>query len=353
MQTVQELHKSQGDIWLLTSTNMNGMHLSCQEKFAALGGTARRAVIADIEQHSLQETGYRSDVVTLYGGARYHLYRYKRFTDVRLVWAPEASIAFFGGDAANFEYPRYCLDVCIFRVYENDRPARIEHFLRIDAKGPAAGELVFVSGNPGRTQRLDTVAALKYERDVRLPHVMDDLRRREILLQQFSLRGNEQRWRARDDLFGVQNSRKAIGGMLLGLQDPQLMDRKSREENALLARIEADPTLRDDAQAWPDVADVVRREAERIDQVSAFSSRLYQIAETIVFLASEDQKPNRERLPEYRDSNRESLRLQLFSPAVIYPDLDQAKPTNPCSILRRRLTSSRPPTSLVGTPVAR
>ncbi len=123
--------------------------------------TARRAVIAKIEKDSLDKTGFRSDVVALYGGARYHLYRYKKYTDVRLVWAPESGIAFFGGDADNFEYPRYCLDVCLFRVYEDDKPAVIEHFLEVQPAGAADGELVFVSGNPGRTQRIFTMDALE------------------------------------------------------------------------------------------------------------------------------------------------------------------------------------------------
>ncbi|HEY6565053.1 MAG TPA: S46 family peptidase, partial [Pirellulaceae bacterium] len=117
---------------------------------------ARQAVMATIEKESLDKTGFRSDVVTLFGGAKYHLYRYKKYTDVRVVFAPEAAIAFFGGDADNFEYPRFNLDVSIFRVYENNRPAKIEHFLRWSSQGVADGELIFVSGNPGTTQRIFT-----------------------------------------------------------------------------------------------------------------------------------------------------------------------------------------------------
>ena len=178
---------------------------------------ARRAVMAEIERESLDATGLRSDVVTLFGGAKYHLYRYKKYTDVRVVWAPEAAIAFFGGDADNFEYPRYNLDVCLFRVYEDGKPAKIDHFLKWSPQGAADGELVFVSGNPGRTQRIFTLAALKYLRDHRLPYALDSLRRSEILLQQFAFGGEEQERRAKDDLLGVQNSRKALTGMLQGL----------------------------------------------------------------------------------------------------------------------------------------
>ena len=130
---------------------------------------ARRGIIAKIEQAAKGESGLRSDVVTLYGGGRYHLYQYKKYTDVRLVWAPESAAAFFGGDADNFEYPRFCLDACIFRVYEEDQPAKIEHFLKWSNNGPADNELVFVSGNPGRTSRIYTYDAMKYQRDHLVP----------------------------------------------------------------------------------------------------------------------------------------------------------------------------------------
>ena len=193
---------------------------------------ARRAVMAEIEKESLDRSGLRSDVVTLYGGAKYHLYRFKKYTDVRLVWAPEAAIAFFGGDPDNFEFPRYCLDVSIFRVYEDGKPARFDHFLRWSDRGVRDGELVFVSGHPGRTQRIFTTAALRYLRDHRMPYVLDYLRRREILFQQFGHRGVEPSRRVRDDLFGVQNSRKAYTGMILGLQDPAFLERRGRRAKA-------------------------------------------------------------------------------------------------------------------------
>src|SRR5206468_9416816 len=116
---------------------------------AAQAAAARRAVMAEIEKESLARTGLRSDVVTLYQGGLYHLYRYKKYTDVRLVMAPEHAIAFFGGDVDNFEYPRFDLDVCFFRAYENDKPVRPEHYFKWSAKGPAEGGLVFVTGHPG------------------------------------------------------------------------------------------------------------------------------------------------------------------------------------------------------------
>ena len=223
---------------------------------------ARQAVMAEIEKESLDKTGLRSDVVTLFGGAKYHLYRYKKYTDVRVVWAPEAAIAFFGGDADNFEYPRYNLDVSLMRVYENGAPAKIEHFLNGLPKVPADGELVFVSGNPGRTQRIFTTAALKYLRDHRMPFVLGFLRRREILLQQFGLESDEAKRRAQDDLHGMENSRKAYLGMIEGLQNPAFLARKQQQEEALLGRLQSDARLSGYATAWESIAEVQQRRVE-------------------------------------------------------------------------------------------
>ncbi|MCA9262622.1 MAG: S46 family peptidase, partial [Planctomycetales bacterium] len=309
---------------------------------AADAFVARRAVMSTIEKESLDATGFRSDVVTLYGGAKYHLYRYKKYTDVRLVWAPEAAIAFFGGDADNFEYPRYCLDVCIFRVYEDGKPARIEHYLKMSKNGAADGELVFVSGNPGRTQRIFTMAALKYERDHYLPYVMSYLHRREILFQQFGLLGEEQERRARDELFGIQNSRKARGGMLQGLQNPNVMQAKAEAEQALRAKVQNDADLRKYVSAWETIASVQERKKELLGQTSGFSSQLFGIANTLVFMAAEDQKPNSERLREYTESARESLHQQLFSTAPIYLDLEQAKLSDSIALFVERRGGDHP-----------
>ncbi len=182
--------------------------------------------MAEIEKESLDKTGLRSDVVTLYQGGQYHLYRFKKYTDVRLVFAPEQQIAFYGGDPDNFEYPRYDLDVCFFRVYENGKPARIEHYLKWSKAGAKKDELVFVSGHPGRTDRLATLAELDYLRDTGFPFLLQRLNRWEVLLLAFSGRSEENARQAKELLFGVQNSRKARVGGLAGLLDPQLMARK-------------------------------------------------------------------------------------------------------------------------------
>ena len=288
-------------------------------------GKARQAKMAAIEKESLDATGLRSDVVTLYGGGRYHLYRYKKYTDVRLVWAPEAGSAFFGGDADNFEYPRYCLDVTLFRVYENGKPAKIEHFLKMDPSGAKEQDLVFVSGNPGRTRRILTHDAIEYQRDVAMPRTMNLLRRKEVLMQQYALAGPEQQRRSRDDLFGIQNSRKAYTGMLGGLQDPTFTASKKREEVAMLSRIAQDPKLAPLQKAWEQIREAQGKRREWLNKQATLRSKLYGIAETLVLMASEDSKANGDRLREFRDSNRESLEQELFSEAPTYEDLERVQ----------------------------
>ena len=181
---------------------------------------ARRAVMAEIEKESLKATGLRSDVVTLYQGGVYNLYLYKKYTDVRLVFAPEQQAAFYGGDPDNFEYPRFDMDICFFRVYENGKPIKPEHYLKWSKTGAKDDELVFVSGHPGRTERLNTVASLEELRDVETPFSLQRLFRAEVLLGTFSGRSEENAREARRTYFGMQNSRKAYIGRLAGLQDP-------------------------------------------------------------------------------------------------------------------------------------
>ena len=285
---------------------------------------ARRARIAEIESREKEATGLRCDVVALYGGNLYHLYRYRRFTDVRLVWAPERAIAFFGGDADNFEYPRYDLDACIFRVWEDGTPAEIDTFLRVAREGAAAGDLVFVSGNPGRTQRLLSVDALREIRDHQLPHQLDLIRRREVLLQQFSLDGPEAARRARNSLFGTQNGRKARLGAVGALQSPGILEGKVVDESQLLTALGGDPELRPLLAAWDAArANAMARTALQ-ESGLPISSRLFSLAQRIVQLAEEDTKPSGERLPEFADAGRESLLLGLYSKAPIYPDLETA-----------------------------
>lgn len=284
---------------------------------------ARRKAIATIEKASKEATGLRSNVITLFGGGRYHLYRYKQYTDVRLVFSPEVAIAFFGGDADNFEYPRWCLDCCIFRVYEDGKPAKTPDFLKWSKNGPKKDELVFVSGNPGRTSRIFTMDALRYQRDVQLPYVLDFLRRREILLQQFSLRGPEQARQARAEQSGIQNARKAYMGMLGGLQDPSTMAMKQLRENEIRKAIASDPKLSKYASAFKAIAEVQKERMKDHGKGLSLNVGLFNTAQTIVQLVHEDQKPNEKRLPKYRQSGRQSLELSLFSSAPVHPELEQ------------------------------
>ena len=285
----------------------------------------RRGVIAKIEEESLKETGLRSDVITLFGGAQYHLYRYKKYTDVRLVWAPETAAAFFGGDADNFEYPRYNLDATIMRVYEDGKPAKLEHYLKWNLKPLEQWELVFVSGNPGRTQRIFTVDALKYLRDDRIPYVLDFLRRKEILMQQFGLRGTEEQRRARDELFGIQNARKAYTGMLGGLQNPETFVTKVKQENAILKSLEGSEQGREMVAAWGRVREAQVEKRKLLGQSVSFRSSLFQIAMDLVLIAAEDQKPIEDRLSGFTEASRDSLLRSLLSTAPIYEDLEQVK----------------------------
>ena len=164
---------------------------------------------------------------------------------MRLAFAPEQDIAFFGGDPDNFEYPRYDLDICLFHVYEDGKPAKVEHFLPWSKAGAADGELVFVAGHPGKTDRLNTVKHLEFLRDKMFPASLRTIYRREVLLNSYSQRSLENARRAKDDLFGYQNSRKARIGGLQGLQDPALMAQKQKDEKALREAVAKDAKLKD------------------------------------------------------------------------------------------------------------
>jgi hypothetical protein len=305
---------------------------------------ARRAAMATIEKNSLDKTKLRSDVVTLYQGGLYHLYRYKKYTDVRLVFAPEHAVASFGGDVDNFEFPRFDLDICFFRVYENDEPLHVQHWLTWSEQGPREDDLVFVIGNPGSTNRQDTLARLRHRRDMTLPYVLNRLRSREAMLIQFAARGPEEHKMAMHDLPRVANARKAFMGQYQGLLDPTIIARKAQQERELRSRIAADPKLRETTgNAWQKIADAVKvqatleRDYSLLERADAFDSELFHIARHLVRLAAEKPKPSTERLREYRDSNLESLEFHLFSPAPLHPELEQAKLANSFSFLAENL----------------
>jgi hypothetical protein len=301
---------------------------------------ARRKVIADIEKESLDSTGLRSDVVTLWEGGAYHLYRYKRYTDVRLVFAPGQQIAFFGGDPDNFEFPRYDLDICLFRAYENGQPAQIKDYLRFSPTGARDGDLVFVSGHPGGTSRMLTMAELENLRDHTLPWRLRILNRQEVLLSAWSGRTVENARRARGLLFGVQNSRKALEGRLAGLLDPELMEPKAQAEEdrmvlwrslTRMAMIMGrdDPTFsKESLAAVTNIDQATKALAAQAVRYSlleggqGFNCDSFRIARVLFRASDERPKPNGERLREYSDSGKVSLELSLLSEKPIYTDVE-------------------------------
>jgi hypothetical protein len=309
---------------------------------------ARRAVMAAIEKQSLKEKDLRSDVVTLYQGGQYHLYRYKKYTDVRLVMAPEHGIAFFGGDVDNFEYPRFNLDVCFFRVYEDGKPARTPHYFPWSKTGPKEGDLVFVSGHPGSTNRLETLARLKHRRDFTLPYWLAKLRYLEALLIQFSEQGPDRARMAQSDLYRVANTRKAISGQYQGLLDPRLLASKAKNEEGFLKKLATTPGFDGHLLAWQSISDTQKllesfeREYELIEKADAFNSRHFRIARALVRLVDEKPKPDAARLREYRTAALDSLKFQLFSPAPIYPELERVKLAGSLSFLAENLGGAHP-----------
>jgi hypothetical protein len=290
----------------------------------------RKDVITAIERESLEKTGFRSDVVTLYQGGEYWLYRYKKYTDVRIVFAPEQQIAFFGGDPDNFTYPRYDLDFALFRVYENGQPIQSQNFLKWNPKGAADGELVFVSGHPGSTQRLDTLAQLEAERDLYEPATLKILHSRIDTLKKYSATGPEASRRAMTQIFGLENSLKAYDGREKGLQDKRVMDAKRADEAKFKAQVAANPQWKAAyGSAWDQIAASEKKVQTRFKEqyFHGLNSSLASLAQQIVQYVAEIKKPDGERLAGYHESQLESLRLALFSPAPIYPDMEIARIT--------------------------
>ena len=300
------------------------------EMSAADTGQAQRAAMSQIEKDCSTSTGLRCDVVTFYSGQVYNLYKYKKYTDVRLVFAPEFDIAFFGGDPDNFTYPRYDLDITFFRVYEDGHPAHLDNYLRWSRTGVKNDELVFVSGHPGSTARMQTIAQLEFTRDVNYPSVLALLKRRIALLQDFSKQSEENARIAQEDIFGLQNSQKAITGYEAGLKDKSIWDAKAADETKLRSAYKADPKHSSASDPWDAIAQAEKLQGDiylqlnYLERLRGFASGLPQIARILVRAAEEKPKPNGERLREYRDSGLPSLEQQLFSSAPVYKSLDAA-----------------------------
>jgi hypothetical protein len=298
---------------------------------AAEAGRLRRGNMSAIEKECAGRTGLRCDVVTLFSGGQYHLYQYKKYTDVRLVFAPEADVAAFGGDPDNFTFPRYCLDFSFFRAYENGQPAKPEHHLRWSREGVKEGELTFVSGHPGATGRLLTTVQLEFSRDESYPLVYKRMESLVATLRRYSDQGAENKRVARENLLYVENSLKAYTGFLLGLRDADLMRRKKQEEQKLRGAVDSSPALqREFGTVWDDVAAAYqeyRKFYKRywlLEVTPVQASELYPIARHVLRLPAEKAKPNEQRLREYRDSNLPSIEQAMYSPAPVSDSLEIA-----------------------------
>jgi hypothetical protein len=291
----------------------------------------RNAAIARIEKSCADKTGGTCTVVKLYSGQRFDLYRYKKYTDLRLVFAPESGVAFFGGDPDNFTYPRYDLDIAFLRAYEDGQPAATPHYLKWSAEGVQDTALVFVAGNPAATSRLATAAQLAFYRDTSLPLTLTRLQTRMQALRAFGAQSEENRRLAQGTLIGFANTYKSTAGKLIGLNDVVLMVRKQAFEKKLRNAVERDPKLGTAAgKVWDEVAAAYKtwtpfeKPYQVLERPAALGSNLFRLARQIVRLSEERGKPNDQRLPEYRDSALPSLELALYSPAPIDDSLETA-----------------------------
>jgi hypothetical protein len=293
---------------------------------AAEAGQAQRAAMSAIEKDCSTSTGLRCDVITFYSGEVYNLYKYKKYTDVRLVFSPEFEMAFFGGDPDNFTFPRYDLDITFFRIYENDKPVHLDNYLKWSSKGVSDNDLVFVSGHPGSTGRLLTMSQLEYLRDVDYPSRLSSYKRRISMLQKFAAESPENTRISQEDIFGLQNSQKAITGYLDGLKMEHLMSGRNQaerdQEKRYMLNNPNGPNPWDEIRKATQVERGIYDELTYVERMRGYYADLAQYARMLVRAGSERAKPNGERLREYRDSALPSLEQRLFSTAPIYKNLE-------------------------------
>ena len=295
--------------------------------FGTLSGEAltkaRDAKIAEIESANCTDTEKtRCQVVTLFGGGQYKLYTYRKYSDVRLAWAPEDRAATFGGDPDNFNFPRYSLDASFLRAYEDGKPVVTPNHLKWNPRPPQDGEVTFVVGNPGSTSRLYTQSQLAFEREVRLPitvATMSELRGRLIRAMDESA---EKEREGLDTLNGIENSLKVYIGRTKALNDPQFTQTLAEQEADLKAKSAGNAAMGD---PWSDVDEAVTayRSLYLPARFVSPSSDLYGYARALVFAAQERAKPNRERLPGYTDSALPLTRKRILDERPIYPWLDE------------------------------
>lgn len=310
---------------------------------------AQRAALARLEQACQKDASLRCEVVSLYRGGRYALYTYRRFQDVRLVWAPEQAAAHFGGDPDNFNFPRWSMDATFLRVYDGGQPAALKDWLRWSAAGTAEGAPVFVAGNPGSTSRQLTVAQLEYLRDVALPERLLQLAETRGLVTEYQRRGPEQARHSTAYLYMVENSYKALVGRRDALVDRAFFRSVAGAEAALRAEIAARPDLAAEAlPAFDAVAAAVERQRalrwreQYVAGAAGFGTGFFDLARALVRGAEERGKPNGERLREFQEAGLPALTQRLFSPAPIYPEFEVFKMTHALVKLRERLGADDP-----------
>ena len=293
---------------------------------------ARQKVIAALEKEASGTPETRGVVVTLYSGGMYHLYTYRLYNDVRLVFAPEYLAAFFGGDQDNFTYPRYDLDITLFRIYENGRPFKSDNYIKWSTTGLREGDLVLCSGHPGSTGRLLTMSQLEFLRDTSYPFAIANLKRRQAFMRAYAAKGQEESRIAMRNLFGIENSLKATIGYQSGLLDETLMAKKLRGEQSLRAQVAKSPDLEKEfGSAWDEIAAAEKAYASLFkpftffERANGFYTTYFTMARTLVRLATEKPKPNADRLREFRDASLPSVERGLLSPAPIYDDFEAVK----------------------------
>jgi hypothetical protein len=323
------------------------MRAATANKSGTAFSDAKKAEETKLEQACATSPELRCDVVELYHGGKYNLYKYRRYQDVRLVFAPEFAAAFFGGDPDNFNFPRYDLDVSFLRIYENGKPAETTNYFPFSAHGAAANELTFVSGHPGRTSRELTVSELLFERRVRLAKRLASLAELRGQLTEFARRGAEQKRYSNMLLFSVENSLKALTGRQQALLETSLIQSKKADEKKLRARIAQDKrpgfanayaTIDAALKTYADIYDAL----DMLERGRAFDGHLFEFARDLVRAADEREKPNEQRLREYTDAARPQLEQELLSPAPLYDDLEILRLTFGLTKLREALGTDDP-----------
>ena len=285
----------------------------------------RNVAIAALENKCNESTGLRCEMVTLYRGAAFHLYRYKTWSDVRLVFAPEGRLGFFGGDPDNFVFPRFALDFALMRAYEKGEAIRPAHFLKWARTGVKDGDLVFAAGHPGSTDRLVTVAQLVHDRDIRYPLMLASANRARKVLQEYSARSPESARRAEDNLAGTENWLKAMIGAYKALREPELTAAKTDEETRL--RKSFVPTA-DHPDPWAMIEVATQTQARGIKPrwVVGYGYRtLFRAGGEIVELANEAALAEADRLPEYRASKIPRIVHRLSADVPYHKDLEIAR----------------------------